>query len=138
MEKENENVGALVAKIGDVIGESITATDIEICHRVPTREAGKSNVVVQFRSRQKRDSVLEKARKARLRNNQVGIPDDAQIFVNEHLCPALKRLLSLTVAKKREFQWKFAWTKNGKIFARKSETARVVHIQSENDLQKIV
>lgn len=53
MEKENENVGALVAKIGDVIGEPITATDIEICHRVPTREAGKSNVVVQFRSRQK-------------------------------------------------------------------------------------
>lgn len=137
VEQDNEDVAELVGKIGDVLGEPITSSDIEVCHRVPTREAGKSNVVVQFRSRQKRDSVLEKARKARVRNNQVGIPDDARVFVNEHLCPTLKRLLSLALARKRECQWRFVWTRNGKVLARKTEASGVIHIASEADLQKI-
>ncbi|CAN7938936.1 unnamed protein product [Ixodes hexagonus] len=137
VENENENVTELVSKIGEVIGEPIAADDVEACHRVPTRQAGKSNVVVQFKSRQKRDTVLEKARKSRIRNHHVGISDEAQVYLNEHLCPTLKRLLSLAIAKKRECQWRFVWTRNGKIFARKTEQSAVQHILSEADLCKI-
>lgn len=137
-QNENENVTELVGKIGDVIGEPIAANDVEACHRVPTREEGKSNVIVQFRSRQKRDAVLAKARKSRIRNRDFGIENETQVYLNEHLCPALKRLFSLAIAKKRECQWRFLWTRNGKIFARKTEQSPVVQIVSESDLCKIV
>lgn len=133
-----EDVTAVVCKIGAVIGEPIVADDIEVCHRVPTRDADKTNVIVQFRSRQKRDSVLEKARKSRLRNSQIGINDESPIFVNEHLCPALKRLLFLAGVRKRDYHWRYLWTRNGKIFARKNEGTDLVRIQSESDLNKIV
>lgn len=138
IQQENECVAGLVGKIGDVLGEHIAPSDIEVCHRVPTREAGKSNIIVQFKSVQKRDTVLEKVRKARVRNNQVEIPDDARVFVNEHLCPALKRLLSLALARRREYQWHFVWTRNGKVLVRKTEASSAIHIASEADLQKIV
>lgn len=138
IQQENECVAGLVGKIGDVLGEHIAPSDIEVCHRVPTREAGKSNIIVQFKSVQKRDTVLEKVRKARVRNNQVGIPDDARVFVNEHLCPALKRLLSLALARRREYQWHFVWTRNGKVLVRETEASSAIHIASEADLQKIV
>ncbi|KAH9367655.1 hypothetical protein HPB48_020386 [Haemaphysalis longicornis] len=47
---ENEDVTDLVSKLGAAIGEPTSADDIEVCHRVPTREEGKSNVVVQLKS----------------------------------------------------------------------------------------
>lgn len=127
----------LVSKVGDVLHEPISTDDIEVCHRVPTREEGKSNVVVLFKNRQKRDAVLEKARKARIRNNDLGLPGQTQIFINEHLCPALKRLLFQAVTKKRECEWRYVWTRNGTIFARKSESSDRVRIESYRDLSKI-
>lgn len=138
VETNGENVADLVSRIGDAVGEPISNDEMEACHRVPTREAGKSTVVVQFRSRQKRDALLEMARKKRVKNSQVGIQSEEQIYLNDHLCPTLKRLLSLALARKREFKWRFVWTRHGKIFARKTESANLVRIESENDLQKIV
>lgn len=138
VETANEDVTELVSKIGTAIGEPIIAGDVEVCHRVPTREEGKSTVVVQFKSRSKRDAVLEKARKNRIKNSNVGIPNESPIFVNDHLCPPLKRLLAQAIAKKREHQWRFVWTRNSRIYARKSEASNAVRIQSERDLEKIV
>nr|XP_050023952.1 uncharacterized protein LOC126518146 [Dermacentor andersoni] len=137
VEKKNENIIDLVGQIGGVVGEPISADDIEVCHRVPTREQCKTNVIVQFKSKQKRDHVVEKARKSRIRNRDVGISSEAQIFVNEHFCPTLKRLLAQAIAKKRENQWQFVWTKNGKIFARKTQSSQVVRIETDSDLVKI-
>ncbi|KAH6919672.1 hypothetical protein HPB50_029344 [Hyalomma asiaticum] len=109
----------------------------EMKKKLVVADHGKSNVVVQFKTRQKRDSVLEKARKKRIRNREVGVADESPIFVNEHLCPALKRLLSLAINKKRERHWRFVWTRNGKIFARRSETSDAIRIECERDLGKI-
>lgn len=138
VQNDNENVSELVGKIGDVIGKPTAADNVEACHRVPTWEEGKSDVVVQFRSRQKRDAVLAKARKSRIRNRDVGMANETQVYLNEHLCPPLKRLFSLAIAKKRECQWRYLRTRNGKIFARKAEQSPVAHIVSESDLCKIV
>lgn len=137
VETEDENIIELVGKIGGAIEESILPADIEVCHRVPTREPGKTNVVVQFKSRQKRDIVLEKARTHRVKNSELGLSSEAQIFLNEHLCPALKRLLSLAIGRKRQCQWRFVWTRNGKIFARQSEGSGLVRIETDRDLSKI-
>lgn len=51
MQQDNERVAELVGKISDLLGEAITPSDIEVRHRVPTREAGKSNMFVQFKSK---------------------------------------------------------------------------------------
>lgn len=140
-EREHENIAALMEKVGEVLEEPIMASEIEVCHRVPTRNEGMSNIVVQFKSRQKRDLVLEKARKKRITNHSLGVttePDEsAPVFVNEHLCPTLKRLLASTIARKRQFSWRFVWTRNGRILARKTEGSRTLHVSSENDLLKM-
>lgn len=138
VETEGENVADVVRKIGDAVVEAVICDEIEACHRVPTREAGESTVVGQFKSRQKRDALLEMAQKKPVKNSQVRIQSEEQIYLNDHLCPTLKRLLSLVLARKREFKWRFVWTRNGKIFARKMESANLVRIESENDLRKIV
>lgn len=135
----NENLYATLSKIGDRIGESILDTDIEACHRVPVSNNPESkNIVVQFTHRWKRDLILEKARRLRLTAHDVGLPLTVPIYINEHLCPELKRLLGQTVAKKRESNWKYVWVRNGQIFARKAENTVVVKIQTSDDVAKIV
>lgn len=128
-------------KAGQVLEEPILASEIEVCHRVPTRNEGLSNIVVQFKSRQNRDLVLEKARKKRITNHSQGVTtepgESAPVFVNEHLCPTLKRLLASTIARKRHFSWRFVWMRNGRILAQKNEGSRTLHVSSEHDLFKM-
>lgn len=63
------------------------------------RKGDKANVVVQFRSRAKRSMLLKKAKKMRLTNNDAGHEGEVPIYVNEHLCPSLKKPFEM--AKKR-------------------------------------
>lgn len=136
--QSDENLTALLKKLGDVTGEAITADDIELCHRVPVAKSPtEKNIVVQFTRRAKRNNVLEKARRMRLTTTDLGLRPQVPIYVNEHLCPELKKLLGQTTSKKRDSGWKFVWVRNGQIFARKMEDSPVVKICCANDLSKI-
>lgn len=97
---------AILAGIGEKIGESIARLDVEICHHVPTRKPGVSNIVVQFQRRQKQDAVLGKARGKVISTSDVGFPSSTPAYLNEHLCPTLKILMGITVATKYGFRWK--------------------------------
>lgn len=100
------NVMEIVSKIGAAVQEPISESDLVTCHRVPTRTPDGSNIVVQFKSRAKRDVTLKKAKKARLLNSDIGLDNLAPVFVNEHLCPTLKRLLGMATKRKYEHGWK--------------------------------
>lgn len=124
--------------IGELLNEPIAEDDVEVCHRVPAKKAGNvPNIVIQFKNRSKRDTVLDKARKARISARDLGHTSNMPIYINEHLCPVLKQLLGMAIAKKKAVNWKFVWTKSGKILARKDESAPIVHIRNKDDLEKI-
>lgn len=57
--------------------------------------------------------------------------------MNEHLCPALKKLLALAVKKKYEYKWKSVWSFNGKIYAKQSDDTPAVHVPNEHDIDKV-
>lgn len=134
---ENEDLHQILEKICDTLGEAVTAGDVDVCNRVATKGEGKANIVVQFQHREKRDKVLEKARKKRVTTTVLGFPGDMPVYINKHLCPAMKRILGMAVARKREHNWKFVWTWNGCVFARRTETSHIVPICCENDVNKI-
>lgn len=146
----NENLAQVLTKIGDALGEAITEHDIEACHRVPARSATarsnasghqdssvNSNIVVCFNRRVKRDALMAKAKRTRINSEDLGFATKQPVYINEHLCPQLKRLLGLTIARKRELNWRFAWTRGGKVFARKTDTSRAIQMTSEADLDKM-
>lgn len=134
---QDESLPKILQNIGNAIDEPIVQSDVEVCHRIPTKVSTQSNILVQFCSRSKRDAVLEKARKKRLSTSDVGFAQSAAVYINEHLCFELKKLLGMTIAKKKEKNWRFAWTKDGKIFARKTESSRALRIACVSDLDKI-
>lgn len=136
-ETEQENLQDTLQRVGEVINESIALDDIDACHRVPTKNTTIPNIIVQFRNRLKRDTVLTKAKKTNMTTSDLGHPGQTSIYINEHLCPALKKLLGMAISRKKEKSWKFVWTRHGHILARRNESSDVVRIACLKDLDKI-
>lgn len=134
----DEDLVRIVQEVGKTVGETIQEDDIEICHRVPVPNSEARNVVVQFVRRTKRNEFLEKARRKRFTCADIGFATGGPVFVNEHLCPPMKKLLGQAISKKKEKRWKFVWVRNGSIFARKAENTPVIKIASTADLGKLV
>ncbi|XP_070384813.1 uncharacterized protein PF3D7_1120000-like [Dermacentor albipictus] len=137
-ESKSEDLVQTVCQIGISLQHKVEPDNIEVVHRVKTRnDQVPSNIVVRFKSRCKRDAFLQKAKKTRLTMHDLGHSSNEPIFVNEHLCPPLKRLLGMAIEKKRVSNWKFVRVKNGHIFARKDEDSRVVRVTCARDIDKI-
>lgn len=131
------------------MGEAISPADIEACHCVPTQSTYTKNIIVQFKNRKPRYRVIEKARKQRLTNASLSlvpgtsqaedapVTDDHPMLVSEQLCPSLKELSSLAIARKCHFHWQYVWTLNGRICAHKTEGSASVEINSADSLIRI-
>lgn len=133
-----ESLPDTLHRIGELLHEPIVEDDIEVCHRVPTKKSDNvPNIVIKFKSRLKRDTVLDKARKARISARDLGYSCNMPVYINKHLCPVLKQLLGMAVAKKKVVNWKLVWSKSGRILARKDESSPIVHIRNAHDIDKI-
>ncbi|KAH7948969.1 hypothetical protein HPB49_003653 [Dermacentor silvarum] len=133
LQADREDLVKTVCQVGVLVNESLIPDEIEVCHRVKGRNDSElPNIIVQLKSRAKRDSFLKKAKKMRLSMSDLGHTSSSSIYINEHLCPALKRLLGMTIQRKKAQKWKFVWTRDGKIFARKDEQSNVINIRILN------
>lgn len=145
-EKNRENVLSLVKKVGSEIGITILEEDIIVSHRVSQfsesqvpRRAPK-NIIVKFANICKRNNFLEAAKKRRnpgLSSSNLGFEENVRIFVNEHLSPFYKLLFR----KAREFcknnNYKYCWVKGMKIFVKKNDEEKAVHIVNETVLSTL-
>ncbi|KAH7933768.1 hypothetical protein HPB49_016969 [Dermacentor silvarum] len=128
LQADREDLVKTVCQVGVLVNEPLIPDEIEVCHRVKGRnDSEPTNIIVQLKSRAKRDSFLKKAKKMRLSISDLGHTSSSSIYINEHLCPALKRLLGMTIQRKKAQKWKFVWTRDGKIFARKDEHSNVIN-----------
>lgn len=66
-------------------------------------------------------TITEQYCRTRLTTQDVYFTDIKYVFVNEHLCPQLQKLLGMIV--KKTMKWSFAWVKKGKVLAWKMETS---------------
>lgn len=89
-EGSNENLHEILCQMGTTLNEPITASDIDVCHRVKTKnDASCSNIVVQFKSRSKRDAFF--SRLGKLGYQQV---TSVAQQISQYLLPSTSALLS--------------------------------------------
>lgn len=133
---KGEDCTQIMLKVGEKISCTVEPEDFEVVHRVPTRSDEK-NLIARFRSREKRNEFLARARKVRLTTKSLGFSGQSEkaVFVNEHLSPANKRLFGAALKLKKAKQWMFLWTSNCVIKARQSTDSTVFRITSDKDLQ---
>lgn len=137
---ENEDVEALLKDVAKAIAVEYKGTKVEAAHRVPSYNRKRASpIVVKFKSRRDKETWINAFKETRpLTADKINprmVKD--KVFINEHLSPANKLLLSRTKEAARNRGYKFIWTKDGKIFARKDNGDRVKRITSEASLKEL-
>lgn len=142
-ERSNENLLTTIKKIGEYVGVQLSDSDVIHITRIQPRikTAGRpKNIIVKFRTRLIRDSMLSGVRaKKGLSTSDIGIPGDSKkVYINEHLTPSNKVLHKNTREKCKAKNFQYCWIRDGKIFVRKNDTSSALLIQNAADLKKII
>ncbi|XP_061705676.1 uncharacterized protein LOC133516672 [Cydia pomonella] len=150
-ESRGENAMHLVTALGKKLGVELTESDIVDVTRVgraPQLEDGLHGpaarprpLVVRLVRRAVRDRLLQAARVRRDATTEgTGIPGrTCTFYVNERLTPHNRRLLYKARELKQQHSWRYVWTRDGKIFARRqADSGSPRHrIRTELDLDRV-
>ncbi|CAG9795735.1 unnamed protein product [Diatraea saccharalis] len=135
-----------VTVLATKLGVSLEARDVVFAERVGAVEARAAGgggaaarprrLVVRLARRDLRDELL---RAARVRRNVTttdigleGVP--RRIYINERLTGYNRRLFHRVREECRKRQWRYTWTKRGRIFARQDDGKRVHSFRTDTDV----
>lgn len=138
-EIRNENLKEIIVEISDKIGVKLENKDIDAIHRVNNKKDREPrDIIVQFKDRESKEKILAN-RRVKVKSKEVtNGTSDNMIYINEHLTQQNKLIFWEARQKCREYNYRYVWTKNGKIFVRKNESERALRINSIDDMNKIV
>lgn len=139
----NETVKDICMKIAHIIDMKLDVNDILACHRVPTRVEGKPpNIIVHLRDRALRANFIRTYKLFTKKNHKLlanaihPTLGNQPIYVNEHLCPAMKLLRAEVKRKALAKDFNFVWIDEGQIKVRKDKEKPLV-IKTYDDLNKL-
>ncbi|KAJ0170999.1 hypothetical protein K1T71_008709 [Dendrolimus kikuchii] len=152
-EEKGENVYHIVTILAAKLGVNIEERDIIFAERIGgistngavsgggTVERSR-RVVVRFARRNLRDELLHAARVRRnLTASDLGLASPSalsrRIYINERLTRINRYLFYKVREECRKRNWRYSWTKRGRIFARQGDGKQVFAIRSENDLARV-
>lgn len=144
-EGSGENTTHVVLTCLSKLGVSLEERDLVSCARVGAVHNNKDGtprprpIAVRLARRATRDVILKAARVRRTVTTEgVGVPGEPRPFyVNERLTRQNRALFNRTRKARKDADWKYAWTRDGKIFVRQTFGAPLHRIRSEADLEKV-
>lgn len=105
--------------------------EIQACHRLNNKE----DVIIKFSNRYQRNGILTSRKKLKdFDAAELGLPENAEIFINESLSPYNRRLTGIASRLKRRGDLFSFWTINGNIrFKFREHDNQVISITHERD-----
>lgn len=145
---KGENLNTIFRNICSKVGYTLLDTDVDTIHRVRRFQALHSNsqtnirppaIIVKFTQRRRKDELLAAVRARRgLTTADIELSGPAStLYLSDHLTPSNKLLLKLARQFKTEHDYQYLWTRDCKIFLRKNEKCKVIHIVSESVLKNL-
>lgn len=146
-EAKNEGQVHIMLTVANKLGIAVEERDIVNASRVgmertPTEGAPVARprpLVVRFARRSLRDELLSAARVRRvLSTADMGLPGvPCTFYVNERLTKFNRHLFYMTRQAVTRSKWKYAWTREGKIYVRQEHGAPRIRIRSDLDLKRV-
>ena len=135
-EREEEDNVQNVISLGNILKVNLTRGDIDIVHRLHTKNKTKTRPIIVRFSNYNAKSQLYKAR-INLRNATLHDLGAEKIFINENLTAWRARLFREARNVMKKFHNGKTWTVDGKIFLKTDLTAKVLKIDSYEDLRTL-
>lgn len=149
-ESENESTETLIIAIAAKLGVSVEARDIVSSSRAgPRRLVADSSsgavlrprpLVVRLARRATRNLFLSSARVRRgATTADLPLPTHKpnRFYVNERLTKTNRALFGKSREVARTSNWKYVWTQDGRVLARKEDKCPVHQIRSDSDIERV-
>lgn len=150
-ETPTENCVHLILSIAKKIGIDLNEKDIVSAHRAgPNRSTSATSVssggrarprplVVRLARRALRDEMLRAARVRRnLTTEGLNLPGQTNsIYINERLTKHNRLIFYKARSLAREHQYKYIWTRDGKIFVCQAQGKSRHHLRTEEDVHRV-
>ncbi|KAL0810710.1 hypothetical protein ABMA28_010034 [Loxostege sticticalis] len=147
-EEKNERCCHIVLAVAQKLGVKLEERDLVSVERAgparrePAEDAAPPRprpLVVRLARRAQRDQLLAAARVRRDATTAgLGLSANAsRFYVNERLTPVNRNLFYKARSQSSRAQWKYVWTREGKIYARKEHGAPRHRLRSEADIAKV-
>ncbi|KAJ8721116.1 hypothetical protein PYW08_006581 [Mythimna loreyi] len=146
VESSGENSAQLIGTLALKLGIRLEEQDIVFAKRVGNVRRDHTEgeklrpriIVVRLSRRAVRDDLLSAVRVRRnLTTADIGVPGTPRrIYLNERLTKTNRQLFYNTRQAAIRLEWKYTWTKDGRILARKEEGKPVVHVRTERDISR--
>lgn len=141
-EIKSEIILDVVKRVTRVVGFQLKEHMIDAVHRLsvnPNNPQAPRGIIVKFC---RRIDLEELRRKTRVKNGfsaaELGFESESKVFVNLSLSRETRILWAQVRAFKNDHNYKFAWiTSAGKVFVKREEGARAVHISEKSDLDRL-
>ncbi|CAH3188586.1 unnamed protein product, partial [Porites lobata] len=149
----NDSPALLVKEMSEIMGVNLNENDISIAHCSPPTKKVKDRLIVKFTRREKRAEIYSKRKNLKSKRTKdlpsmvcepesAVVSHTAQIHVTAMLRRLYrKRLLGRILQFKRDHNYKFIWTANGKIMLKKTESSTtkcfVTHGEFEEFLDEL-
>ncbi|CAH0727205.1 unnamed protein product, partial [Brenthis ino] len=147
-EFRSENLVKVVEQIGNIIKVPILEGHISKCTRIAKFNKNSSrprSVLVKFGNQLLRDRFLasvinfNKSNAGnKLNTSHIRISrDKTPIYISENLTAVAKELHGATRIFAKEKGYRFVWTRNGKIFLRKSISSDIIVVKTKDQLKSL-
>ena len=135
-EREQEDNAENVINLGKILNVNLSRGDIDIVHRLNTKSKSKTRPIIVRFSNYNAKRQLYKAR-VNLRNATLQDLGAEKIFVNENLTAWRAGLFREARKVIKTYHNGKTWTVDGKIFLKTDLTAKVLKIDSYEDLRNL-
>ncbi len=112
-----------VVKLADPTIE-LNNPDISISHRLPATDGFIAPIIAKFTRRDTRDRIMSVKKNLRHKSAwDLGFDSETSLYINESLTPKCRLLLKEVRHYKRNYNFKYVWSKQGKIYLRKDDSS---------------
>lgn len=146
-EEKNENSTHIIMTVATKLGVTLDERDVVSAERAGAARRAESDgqaarprpLVVRLARRVQRDELLNAARVRRnVTTAGLGLAStECRFYVNERLTRVNRSLFYKARTESQRANWKYVWTRDGKIFTRKEHGASRHRLRSETDMTKI-
>lgn len=141
---KSESIPDLVSHISAKLNNKLTKEDILRCHRkrsVPSKHLAATRhppIIISFKDIQKRNNLLSAFRARRgIKLSEIGFESDNYFFINESLTNIRKKLFYTAKTFQRTNNYKYLWTRNGRIFLKKDDSSGFTQIDLNTDFSTL-
>lgn len=132
--EKNEQLKSKFQRIAEKLEVSM---ENEVFQCVAIGKENKKHLKVIFESSKKKEEIMKAKREISIKLNDIGYNESTNIFINHDMTYENQELFKKVRDFKRENNYKYAWYSHGKIYLRKQENSKAIHIRSLKTLENL-